>query len=222
MDMQKQYKESYDDIVLREEKIEQLKDFEQLKKWEEQKRLQKRTQRIRKVLVAAAAVAVVFLAGNTITYAKTGESLVKHTERAIWIVINQESEIPGTFSASIEEDGGNVGVVIFGDDKELKVSDAENSVGTKKIYTNKESNFVVGSKKKKGTNEETYFIMDVKLEQRGDKIYLVVADDAKEKIDITEDFADGEATGEFSVEGMDFRYKVTGDIDKYDIDTEQI
>lgn len=213
MDMQKQYKESYDDIVLGEEKIEQIKDFEQLKEWREKKSLQRRTQRIRKVLVAAAVVAVVFLAGNTIAYAKTGESLVQHTEKAVRIVIKREAKTPGVYEATIKESDADINVMIVDDDKVQKVHDAgESPAGTKKIYIHDAHDAEI----------EMHFIPDVELEQRGDKIYLVVTDDVKEEIDITEDFADGKATGKFSVEGKKFRYKVTGDIDKYNIDTEQI
>ena len=172
------------------------------------------------MLVAAAVVAVVFLAGNTIAYAETGESLVQHTEKAVRIVIKRETKTPGVYTAVIKENDADINVMIVDDDKVQKVHDAgESPAGTKKIYIHDAHAQDVQDE---NAEIEMHYIPDVELEQRDDKIYLVVTDNAKEEIDITEDFADGEATGKFSVEGKNFRYKVTGDIDKYSIDTKQI
>ena len=53
------------------------------------------------------------------------------------------------------------------------------------------------------------------LKNEDGKVYLVVAD---ETVDITEDFADGEATGEIKYDGKVVGYTITGSLDEHQIE----
>ena len=51
--------------------------------------------------------------------------------------------------------------------------------------------------------------------QENERIYLVIGDS---KIDITEDFADGECSGTFEFKGVTFEYELSGTVDDYTVD----
>ena len=58
------------------------------------------------------------------------------------------------------------------------------------------------------------------LKKEGKKTYLVIGE-AEKKIDITKDFADGDAKGKFELDGQTYKYHVSGTVEKYDINIEK-
>ena len=58
--------------------------------------------------------------------------------------------------------------------------------------------------------------MNTDLVQENDRVYLIINGDNANRIDITEDFADGSATGTYTgLEGVSLRYTVTGNMEEY-------
>lgn len=158
----------------------------------------------------AAALAIALVASNGICYAATGETWIS---KAIVYINGVETEMDVTW----HENGDNV----YGE-IEVPVEDAEGShVEVFSFVTDEELPSEVHIVNDEGYNtqagEEGAYTQDAftaRMEQEGDKLFLVTD---SERIDITEDFKDGEATGTFEYEGITVKYTVTGDVEACEI-----
>lgn len=139
---------------------------------------------------AVATLALAFVASNGICYAATGETWV---EKA-YIYINGEKQ-------EIEMEMHQDGDVTYGS-VEFEVDENDTN---EIVY----SETLPEEELPEGQLEET-----ASLEEKDGKIYLNLYNSV---IDITEDFADGEATGSTVVDGVEYEYIVTGNISSYDL-----
>lgn len=172
----------------------------------------------RKVLKYAAAFmafAIAFAGSNGICYAATGETWV---EKAIVYINGEKQEVDMTWSqdgdtmvgqAEITTDDGVVYEVVEvpNEDGDVEVEDV-----VIEFTDNNVDEFAVD-----GDATGTYINENnvPQLKSEDGKVYLVVND---ETVDITEDFADGEATGEIKYDGKIVDYTVTGSIDDHQIE----
>lgn len=167
--------------------------------------------RIRKItqyaVSAAAALAIVFVTSNGICYAATGETWVT---KAIVCVngIEQEKEITWHQEGDVlygeaQLDSGTTSVTVtdaVGENGQAEVEE---------IYFYQETDGGTGVGVDIGDAENEGEQVQY-LEEKDGRIYLHVNDAC---VDITEDFADGEATGILETGKYIFKYIVTGDVE---------
>ena len=164
-----------------------------------------------------AAFALAFVTSNGICYAATGETWISKaivyingeaTEQEIeW---HQEGDLLySEIQVPVEEgDEAKVEVFSFVTDNEQPVDQViitsdSNNISSEAGMIEKNTDAVV--------SEDMF---SAELLQEDGKIYLVAEE---EKIDITQDFSDGEATGTFSYCGLTMRYTVTGTVEECEI-----
>ena len=135
-----------------------------------------------KVAYAAAAAAVVLVAGNVIAYASTGEMLLKILVNGEEQTVSATQEEDGSYSFTCsDEDGYSYNVLVAGDlDNDSPVAVGEFNTFTPEI-----------------------------VKENG-KTYIAVSEDFK--ADITADVKeDGSAEGSFEYDGMNYYYIVDSD-----------
>ncbi len=151
----------------------------------------------KKWLTAAAAMALCFVASNGIAYAATGETWVQK----VTVYMNGEP---------VEQD------VTFHQEGDMIIGEFEVDVpeGEDPAYV------VVESKDddlSQAVSESSNYTMKTELVQENDRVYLVINGDNANRADITEDFADGTATGTYTLEGVSLTYTVTGTVEEYNV-----
>ncbi len=151
----------------------------------------------KKWLTAAAAMALCFVASNGIAYAATGETWVQK----VTVYMNGEP---------VEQD------VTFHQEGDMIIGEFEVDVpeGEDPAYV------VVESKDddlSQAVSESSNYTMKTELVQENDRVYLVINGDNVNRVDITEDFADGTATGTYTLEGVSLTYTVTGTVEEYNV-----
>lgn len=166
----------------------------------------------KKWLTAAAAMALCFAASNGISYAATGETWVQkvtiylngeqveqdvtfHQEGDMLIGEFELEDVDSTAYVVIENDGDTAGDV-----------DSDEYIQSNEFFQ------TIGDE-----NNDT---VNMELVQENDKVYLVINGDNANRIDITEDFADGSATGTFDLDGLSHRYMVTGTVEEWSVTLE--
>lgn len=148
---------------------------------------------------AVATFALAFVASNGICYAATGETWV---EKAIVYINGEEQEV----EIEMHQDGDTTyGEVSFEVDEEDTVSVAYNDT-----LPGDEKNAVDEGNADAIINEDVVVI----VEDKDGRVYLNIGE---EIIDITEDFADGEAKGTVSIDGTNYDYTITGNANEYNI-----
>lgn len=167
---------------------------------------------IKYAMGTAAAMVFAFVTSNGICYAATGETWVSKaiiyingeaTEQELeW---HQEGELLySTIEIPVEE----------GDDARVEVY----SVITDNEQPVEQMIIASGGDEKNDTDMETENMFAAELVQEDGKVYLVTEE---EKIDITEDFSDGEATGTFTCY-YSMKYVVRGTVEEYDINLSDV
>jgi len=161
----------------------------------------------------AAAFALAFVTSNGICYAATGQTWISKaivyingeaTEQELeW---HQEGDLLySTIDVPVEEgDEARVEVYSF-------VTDSEQPVEQMVIMSDATLSKAISEGTITGTEEEALL---AELLQEEGKVYLVTPE---EKIDITEDFRDGEASGTFALGTLYMTYKVTGTVEEHEI-----
>ncbi len=181
--------------------------------------MKKKENNMRNVLKYAAAAfgvfAITFAASNGICYAATGETWVS---KAIVYINGEEQEMDVTWSQDGDTLVGEVEIaaeegVVY---EVVEVPDENGDIVVEDVQIEFTDNNV-DEFATDGTSTGTYISQDSvpELKSENGKIYLVVAE---EKVDITEDFADGEATGEIKYDGEVVSYTVTGSLDDHKIE----
>lgn len=153
----------------------------------------------------AAAFAIAMITSNGICYAATGETWIS---KAIVYINGEETEQEVTWHQNGDYVYGEVEVPV--EDGEVQVEAfsfvAEDEIPDEVLITAEEGYALDGSVDAAYTQDA--FI--VELEEVDGKVYLITE---TERIDITEDFRDGEATGTFEYEGLTVRYKAIGTVE---------
>ena len=166
---------------------------------------------IKYAVCTAAALAVAFVTSNGVCYATTGETWVS---KAIVYINGERSEQEVTWHESgdlvygeIEvpvEDGEEVQVQMFD-----VISDGE---VPEELCIIAEDGFTSDDVAESAYTEDAF---TAELVQEDGKVFLVTA---KERIDVTEDLSDGEATGTFEFSGFTIKYTITGSAEEYEIE----
>lgn len=160
----------------------------------------------------AAALALAFVTSNGICYAATGQTWV--SKAIVYIngeTMEQELEwhqegdlLYSTIELPVEEgDGARVEVYSF-------VTDREQPVEQMMIMSDSTLEKAINEGAITGTEDA---LLAELLQEEG-KVYLVTPE---EKIDITEDFRDGKASGTFACGTLYLTYKVTGTVEEHEI-----
>lgn len=207
MSNKQRYKETFDTMMLSEERIRKVKSMIE----KNEKKKMRRTGF--RVAVSAAVLTAVFLIGNVVSYAATGSTLVEKGMKRVSFCVNKDNvSISGEVVQTKNDKDGNTSY-------EMKSKDGEVStrISVNNRYLEDGSISVVAGTKDK---ELAITLISAKLEKKGKKVYLVIGDGEK-RLDITKDFADGEAKGEFNLDGEFYQFVVAGTVEKNDIEITQ-
>lgn len=198
MSNKQRYKETFDAMMLSEERIRKVKSMIEKN---EKKKIRRTGFR---VAVSAAVLTAVFLISNVAVYAATGSTLVeKGMERVLskGEVVQTKKDKDGNTSYEMKSKDGEVSTRVLVNDRCVKDEKISVVVGTE-------------------DEEFSVILISAKLEKKGKKVYLVIGDEEK-RVDITKDFADGTAKGEFELRGETYQFVVTGTVEKNDIEIKQ-
>lgn len=207
MSNKQRYKDTFDTMMLSEERIRKVKSMIE-------KNGKKKIRRTGfRVAVSAAVLAAVFLIGNVAVYAATGSTLVeKGMEKVSFCVKKDNVSVTGEVIKTEKDKDGNTSY-------EMKSKDGQVSsrISVNNRYLETESISVVA-----GTDDKELAVrlISARLEKEGKKVYLVIGDKEK-RLDITKDFADGTAKGEFELDGESYQFVVAGTVEKNDIEIKQ-
>ncbi len=148
-----------------------------------------------KVVAAAAAAVICFVASNSICYAATGNTWVEKMVvffdgEAVETDVEVTDLGEGNYSYTLEvPDEGTAEIVVTTDESERNVT-----------------SFAI-------MKEESPYLS----EEEGE-VWLYYQEG---KVNITEDFADGTAEGTMSMNGNEYHYHVSGTVEEYDISVER-
>ena len=205
MSNKQRYKETFDTMMLSEERIRKVKSMIE-------KNGKKKIRRTGfRVAVSAAVLTAVFLIGNV--YAATGSTLVEKGMEKVSICVKKDNvSVTGEVIKTEKDKDGNTSY-------EMKSKDGQVSsrISVNNRYLETESISVVA-----GTDDKELAVrlISARLEKEGKKVYLVIGDKEK-RLDITKDFADGTAKGEFELDGESYQFVVAGTVEKNDIEIKQ-
>ena len=186
------YKETFDAMQMSEESIRKVKNMSE-----------KMNQKIRlktgfRAAIAAACLVAVFAIGNAAVYASTGSSLVERVS----LYINGEKTDVDRITREKDKNGNDYYKIELDGKKGIStVGDVLNPAHVETPDSAKSEN------------------IPARLEKEGRKIYLLM-EEGEKKIDITKDFEDGRAEGEFQHRGKTCRYTVSGTVEEHTIDIE--
>lgn len=201
------YKDTFDEMMMSEEAIRKVKGIMEKKE-------NKRMRTGFRVAVTMAALAVVFVVSNVAVYAATGSTLVEKGIEQVSVFIDKKKVDVKEIKQYKDKDGNSV-YEIEVDDKKGHEAEIRSSWNEKNM---KEEN-MSGVMDVDDTDAQITLI-GRELKKEGKKTYLVIGEDEKE-IDITKDFADGDAKGKFELDGQTYKYHVSGTVEKYDINIEK-
>lgn len=154
-----------------------------------------------KIAVSAfAALLFLVVVSNGICYAATGDTWITKVK----VIINgEETEADMTWQ---QEGDYTVGTV------EYEVPEGK----AQEIFVFEEG-ADIGENPEMEIDYDSSALIEGELVVENDRTYFVVEDS---KTDITEDFADGEATGEIELDGVQYVYTVTGTAEDYNVSVE--
>lgn len=204
MSNREKFKDTFEQVTMSEECFSEIKGMKDIRK----------TSKMLKYAGAiAAAFAIVILTGNGVCYAMTGNSIVEEVQEIYKKLTKEEVMVNGEehSDAVVDSYDGEDGLTYFeladGSKAGIVVKDPDH-----------ETVFLFYRKDEEGT---TSVIVKFKGEvhERDGRIYLDIVDE----MDITEDFADGVATGTFkhSLSGCydneNFEYCIEGTLENYTV-----
>lgn len=198
------YKDTFDPMVMSDEAMRKVKGMMEQKE-------KKRMRTGFRVAVTMAALAVVFAVGNVAVYAATGSSLVEKGIEQVSFYIDKKAVDVKDVKQYKDKDGNSVYEIEL-DDKKGHETEAQVIMNEKNM---KDEN--ISAVMEMNENDVTMKLFSGELKKEGKKIYLVIGEKEKE-IDITKDFADGDAKGTFEMDGQTYKYHVSGTVEKYDVD----
>jgi len=173
-----------------------------------------------KAVAVAAAIALCFVGSNGICYAATGDTWV---EKMI-VYFNGE---PKEMDVEVKDMGdGSYGYFMeIPEDGEYTMDVPENSSRGVAVITEEVPEDFQNS------ISNIDFALDLESDEmvvlKGEPLEIVTSIEVvdgiqwfcanEERVDITEDFADGEATGSILVSGKEYAYQLTGTVDEYSV-----
>lgn len=201
------YKDTFDSMVMSDEAMRKVRGIMDQKE-------KKRMRMGFRVAVTMAALAVVFAVGNVAVYAATGSTLVEKGIEQVSLFIDKKKVDVKDIKQYKDKDGNSVYEIEMdgtkGHEAEVRaVWDEENM---------KDEN--MSGVMDVDEDELKMTLIGRELKKKGKKTYLVVGANQQE-IDITKDFADGDAKGTFELDGQTYKYRVSGTVEKYDIEIEK-
>ncbi len=175
----------------------------------------KRNFNLRYAAAGIAAFAFFFMTSNGICYAATGETWVG---KAIVYINGEKQETNIEWKQEGDTLVGEVSYEIEEGDS-IEIVEAENADGSPVVEDVELAITDDGTSGSdiSGTANITYSSTiqgELSVVEESEKMYLV---SGSSKIDITEDFADGEATGTIELDGETMNYTVTGTPEEYEI-----
>ncbi|MBQ2276453.1 MAG: hypothetical protein U0L23_09545 [Lachnospiraceae bacterium] len=187
------YRSTFNKIHASEDLLRKVKNMNQ--------KSRKKSNVAKKVVAAVAALAIVFVSSNAITYARQGETWV---EKMVVLIDGKE------FEAEVKDLENGEKVVT------IETEDDDKSVNIEYGYEVDEKGDVAITQKNEAQtqNQETTIEQETTIKQEGEKVYLYIDDT---KIDITEDIKDEKCQGEFQVDGKKYGYVVEGNATEYSI-----
>lgn len=148
--------------------------------------------KLRYAVSIAAAFVLCMVVSNGIAYAATGSTWIS---KATWYINGEKTEKDVVW----HQDGDNFyGEISVENDDEVKVEHISGTSPDSTIDTGNDS------------------VVELILETDSDKVFLNVGNGLK-RIDITDDFADGECKGTVELDGASYNYEITGTVDEYSI-----
>ena len=202
MSNKKLYKDTFDKVHMSEEV------FGKVRNMSINERQTKRKFKF-KYAMTFAALAIVFVLSNVITYASSGTTLVEK----VAVYIDGKKHDISEMEKSIDKDGN----VCY----EYTLKDGEKKVevnADEKVL--QENNLSLDTEYNSDASEAKVTIIGGELKEKNGKIYLIIGDNLK-KIDITEDLEDRKANGEFELEGKSYQYTVEGSVQENNITIHQ-
>lgn len=197
------YKDTFDPMVMSDEAMRKVKGIMEQKE-------KKRMRTGFRVAVTMAALAVVFTVGNVAVYAATGSTLVEKGIEQVSFFIDKKAVDVKDVKQYKDKDGNSVYEIEL-DDKKGHETEAQVIMNEKNM---KDEN--ISAVMEMDENDLTMKLFSGELKKKGKKIYLVIGEKEKE-IDITKDFADGDAKGTFELDGQTYKYHVSGTVEKYGV-----
>lgn len=192
MKEQEKYKQMMNEIHVSETTLRKVMDMDRNKKIANKRKMMKRVGTI------AAALLLCLGASNGISYAKTGHSLMA---KVIFYINGEKVEKNVAFD---EAENGN-GSVSF-EVKEPTNGECSVEVGNTVDENGNSIPYDVPS-------EENEMLSGTVVSKNGKKFFKY----GKEKVDITEDLADGKASGTIEISGERYHYEVTGKDGNYNV-----
>lgn len=192
------YKKAYDEVHAPAALLGKVMNMKK-----ERKEIKKKST-AKKWLTAAAALALCFVASNGISYAATGETWVQK----VTIYLNGE---PYEQDVTFHQEGD----MFIG---EFELPDADEDT-VQYVVLDEMADAVDAVDVNYSTEVASSCTITTELVQEDDRVYLVINDDTANRVDITEDFADGSAAGQYDgFEGMTLKYTVTGNVEEYSVE----
>lgn len=198
------YKDTFDPMVMSDEAMRKVKGIMEQKE-------KKRMRTGFRVAVTMAALAVVFAVGNVAVYAATGSTLVEKGIEQVSFYIDKKAVDVKDVKQYKDKDGNSVYEIQL-DDKKGHGAEVQAIMNEKNM---KDEN--ISAVMEMDENDLTMNLISGELKKKGEKIYLVIGEKGQE-IDITKDFADGDAKGTFEMDGQTYKYHVSGTVEKYNIE----
>lgn len=190
------YQKTFEQVQISEKMLREVETMSTEKK--------NRKQGYMRFVAAAAALLVVFLVGNGVSYAATGESILGH----VTILLDGKKVDEGKLRKTKGKDGKDVYVYHVDSD-----ADVELQIDTD--YMEKEGLGVQVDMENETAGIQGMHVtfLSGEVKKMDNQIYLIIGENEKQ-IDITDDFQDGKAEGEFQISGTDYTYTVTGTVEE--------
>lgn len=192
MNMEEKYNKMMSEIHISEETLGKVMDMNMDNKKNRKNVL------VKKMLAAAAAIALCFIVSNGICYAAIGKTWVSK----VTMYVNGEAK---ELDVKFCQEGDEISGVI-----EME-TDTEDTRVVAVFTTDGNGNPVPSD----ASLEDAEMLDEpARVVTEGDKVYLELG---TLRYDITEGIVNGIAAGEVTYDGMDYHYEVTGDDDGYDV-----
>ena len=158
----------------------------------------------------AAAFALTMIASNGVCYAATGETWIS---KALVYINGDVSEQEITWHQSGDTFYGELNVPSTNSEEtDLEMFSFESDTElTEEVFIMTKDASAPDTLTESTCTEDVF---TAELIRENDKIFLITPE---ERIDITEDFLDGEATGTFQFSGLTLTYTITGTIENCDL-----
>lgn len=220
------YQDTFDQIKLSDEGYRQIRNMEESTMIHFDKQTKKRLGF--RAAISLAALTVVLLSANGIAYAATGSTLIEQVAGHVSVYIDGKPYDSAKVT-KFKDKNGNTNYEVSVDEKSsscVTMEIEEPATGNKKSNdaeppAAKQENDVKEEIKEETQDEQENLKTSVK--QVNDTVYLVIEGISEKpvQVDITQDYADGNAEGTIQIEKADYLYKVSGTLEEYTIDLEK-